>query len=137
MAGNARLPDVRTGTAKYKAVANMWALLEALYCTYQPPPPPSCVALAADFCRHCIVGTTSWHLLSLECHVDAMLRNSWPFGLAMFSGDVSECINCFHSLGTISIVRGGRGYFGGRGWMRNRGRNGPPFRGRLLCKDHA
>ena len=61
-------------------------------------PTPQCAVVAADFRRHCTDGTTSWYLLSLECNVDAMLKNMWPFGLAMFSGDVSESINRFLQL---------------------------------------
>ena len=34
------LLGIKRGTAEYKAVANMWALLEALYGTYQGPQRP-------------------------------------------------------------------------------------------------
>ena len=81
---------IRPSTAKYKAIANMWDLLQALYCTYQGPNPLNCFAVARDFRRHCTVGTASWYLLSLEQDVDTMLQNIKPFGLAMFSGDVSS-----------------------------------------------
>ena len=79
---------IRPGMAKYKAIANLWGSLQALYCTYQGPNPLKCAAVTKDFRRHCTVGTASWYQLSLEHDVDAMLLNIWPFGLAMFSGDI-------------------------------------------------
>ena len=78
-----------------KAVANMWDLLHALYCTYQGRNLLTCAAVAHDFRRHCTFGTASRYLVSLEHDVDAMLQNIWPFGLAMFCGDISESTNCF------------------------------------------
>ena len=57
----------------------MWDLLHALYCTYQGPNPLNCAAVAHDFGRHCIVGTTLWYLQSLEHDVDTMLQNIKPF----------------------------------------------------------
>ena len=91
----AKCLGIRPSTAKYKAIANMWDLLQALYCTYQGPDPLNCAAVARDFRRHCTAGTSSWYLLSLEQDVDTMLKNIKPFGLAMFSGDISESINRF------------------------------------------
>ena len=74
----------------------MWDLLQALYCTYQGPNNPlNCATVARDFRRHCIVATTSWYLLSLEHDVDTMLQNIQPFGLAMFSGDISKASTAF------------------------------------------
>ena len=35
----ARCLGIRPSTAKYKAIANMWDLLQALHCTYQGPNP--------------------------------------------------------------------------------------------------
>ena len=81
--------------AHYKAIANLGDLLRALYCAYQGPNPLKCAAVSEDFRRHGIVGTASWYLQSLEHEVDAMLRNIWPFGWAMFCGDISESINRF------------------------------------------
>ena len=49
--------------------------------------------MARDFWRHCNVATASWYLLSLGHDVDTMLQNIKAFGLAMFSGDISESIN--------------------------------------------
>ena len=69
----ARCLGIRPSTAKYKAMANLWDLLQALYCTYHGPNPLCCAAVAQDFRRHCTVGTTLWYLLSLEHDVDAML----------------------------------------------------------------
>ena len=92
----AKCLGIRPSTAKYKAIANMWDLLQALYCTYQGPNPLNCAAVARDFRRHCTVGTASWYLLSLEHDVDTMLQNIKPFGLAMFSGDILESINRNH-----------------------------------------
>ena len=91
----ARCLGITPSTAKYKAITNMWELLQAPYCTYQGPNPSNCAAVARDFRRHCIVRTTSWYLLSLEHDVDTMLQKIKPFGLAMFSGDISESINRF------------------------------------------
>ena len=91
----ARCLGIRPSTAKCKAIANMWDLLQAFYCTYQGPNPLNRAAVACDFRRHCSVGTASWYLLSLEHDVDTMLQNIKPFGLAMFSGDISESINRF------------------------------------------
>ena len=93
MADIARWLGIGPSTAKYKAIANMWDLLQALYCTYQGPNPLNCAAVARDFRRHCTVGTPSWYLLSLEQDVDTMWQNIKPFGVAMFSGDISESIN--------------------------------------------
>ena len=89
----------------------MWDLLQALYCTYQGPNPLNCADVARDFGRHCTVGTASWYLLSLEHDVDTMLRNIKPFGLGMFSGDISESINHFlkHGHNERSNQGGGGG----------------------------
>ena len=86
---------IRPGSARYKAVANMWDLMRALYCTYQGPNQLNYAAVAADFRRHRTLGTISWYLLSLAHDVDAMLHNIWSFGLAMFCGDIAESINRF------------------------------------------
>ena len=61
----AKCLGMRRSTAKYKANANMWDLLQALYCTYQGPNPSNCAVVARDFRRDCTVGTASWYLLSL------------------------------------------------------------------------
>jgi hypothetical protein len=42
----AKCLGIRPSTAKYKAIANMWDLLQALYCTYQGPNPLNCAAVA-------------------------------------------------------------------------------------------
>ena len=77
-----RCLGIRPSTAKYKAIANLWELLHAFYCTYRGPNPLNCADVAKDFRRHCTVGTASWCLLSLEHDVDAMLQNicrlGWP-----------------------------------------------------------
>ena len=83
----ARCLGIRPGPAKY--------LLQALYCTYQGPNPLNCAVVAQDFRPHSTLGTASWYLRSLEHDVDAMLQTIWPFGLAMFGGDISESINRF------------------------------------------
>ena len=62
----AKCLGIRPSTAKYKAIANMWDLLQALHCTYEGPNPLNCAAVARDFRRHCTAGTASWYLLSLE-----------------------------------------------------------------------
>ena len=112
----AKCLGIRPNTAKYKAIANMWDLLQPLYCTYQGPNPLNCAAVARDFRRHCTAGTTSWYLLSLEQDVDTMLHNIKPFGLAMFPGDVSASINRFlkHGHNEHSNREGG-GLSGGGG----------------------
>ena len=90
----ARCLGIRPITTKYKTIANLWDLLQALYGTYRNPN-PNRAAVAKDFSRHCAAGTPSWYLLSLENDVDAMLQNIWSFGLATFCGDISESINRF------------------------------------------
>ena len=80
----AKCLGIRPSTAKYKAIANMWDLLQALYCTYQGPNPLNCAAVARDFPRHCAVGTTSWYLLSLEHALDTMLQNIKPCSRVTF-----------------------------------------------------
>ena len=104
--------------AKYKAIANLWDLLQALYCTYQGPNPLNFAAVAKEFRRHCTVDTASWYLLSLEHDVDAMLQNIWPFGLAMFSGDNSESINRLLKYGHNEHSNRGVGAVRWRGWTR-------------------
>ena len=112
----ARGLGIRPSTAKYKAIANLWDLLQALYCTYEGPNPLNCAAVARDFRRHCTVGTASWYVLSLEHDVDTMLHNIKPFGLAMFSGDISESVNRFLKHGHNEHThRGGGGLSGGVG----------------------
>ena len=119
--------------AKYKAIVNMWDLLQALYCTYQGPNPLNCAAVARDFGRHYAVGTTSWYLLSLEHDADTMLQNIKPFGLAMFSGDISESINRFLKHGHNEHNNRGGGVVGWRGWTRCRVVSGRPSTGRPMC----
>ena len=111
----ARCLGIRPSMAKYKAITNMWDLPQALYCTYQGPNPLNCAAVARHFRRNCTVGTASWDLLSLEHDVGTMLHNIKPFGLAMFSGDISECINRFlkHGHNKRSNRGGGGGLSGG------------------------
>ena len=108
-------------TAKYKAIANMWDLLQALYCTYQGPDPLNCAAVARDFRRHCTVRKASWYLLSLDQDVDTMLQNIKPFGLAMFSGDIAESINRFLKHGHNEHSNRGRGGLSGGGGGRGVG----------------
>ena len=87
--------NIRPSKARYKVIAILWDLLQALYCTYQGTNPLNCAAVARDFRPHCTVGTASWYLLSLEHDVDAGLQNIKPFELAVFSGHISESINRF------------------------------------------
>ena len=105
----ARCLGIRPSTAKYKATANLWDMLQALYCTYQGRNLLNRAAVARDFRGHCTFGMTLWYLLSLEQHVDAMLQNIWPFGWAMFSAAISESINRFlkHSHNEQSNGGGG------------------------------
>ena len=128
---------IRTSTAKYKAIANMWDLLQALYCTYQGPNPLNCAAVARNFRRRCTVGTASWYLLRLQEDVDTMLHNIKPFGLAMFSGDILESIDRFLNMGTTSTATWGGGAVGWRGWTRCRVFSGRPSTGRPMCKHGA
>ena len=53
----ARRLGIRPSTAKYKAIATLWELLQPLLCTYQGPNPLNCAAVARDFQQHCTVGT--------------------------------------------------------------------------------
>ena len=118
----ARCLGIRPSSAKYKAITNLWDLLQALYCTYQGPNLLNCAAVAKDFRRHCTVGTASWYLLSLEHDVDAMLQNISPLGLAMFCGDISESINRF--------LKHGHNEHSNRV-------NGRPSTGRPVCKHNV
>ena len=112
----ARCLVIRPSSAKYKAIANLWDLLQSLYCRYQGPNPFNCATLAKDFRRHCTVGTASWYLLGLEHDVDAMLQKTWPFGLAMFCSDISGNLNRFLKHGhNEHSNRGGGGLSGGGG----------------------
>ena len=61
----ARCLCIRPSSAKYKAIAHLWDVLQALYCTYQGPNPVKCAVAAKDFHRQCTVGTASWYLLSI------------------------------------------------------------------------
>ena len=136
----ARCLGIRPGTAKYKAIANMWDLLQALYCTYQGPNPLKCATVARDFRRRCTVGTASWYLLSLEHDVDTMLQNIKPFRLAMFSGDISESMNRFlkHGHSERSNRAGGGGGCRVAGVeKRCRVVSGRPSTGRPMCKHSA
>ena len=45
----ARCLYIRPSTAKYKAIAYMWDLLQALYCTHQGPNLLNCAAVAVNF----------------------------------------------------------------------------------------
>ena len=67
----ARCLGIRPSTAKYKAIANLWVVLQALYCTYRARNPFNCAAVAKDFRGHSTVGTASWYLLSVVHDVDA------------------------------------------------------------------
>ena len=87
------------GPSKYKAVANIWDLLQSVYCTYQGPNMLNIAAVAEDFSRHGTLGTASWYLLRLQHYVAAMLQNIWPFGLPTFCGDISASINHFLEYG--------------------------------------
>ena len=134
----AKCLGIRPGTAKYKAIANMWDLLQVLYCTYQGPNPLNCAAVVRDFRRHCTAGTASWYLLSLEQDLDTMLHNIKPFGLAMFSGDISESINRFCETWSQRAQQpGGGGAVGWQGWTRCRVVNCRPSTGRPMCKRSA
>ena len=114
-----------------KSIANMWDLLQALYCTHQGPNPLNCAAVARDFRRGCTFVTASWYLLSLEHDIDTMLQNTKSFGMAMFSGvfRFSESINRFLKHGHSSLEGGP---VGRRGWTRCR-----PSTGRSMCKHSA
>ena len=135
----ARCLGIRPSTAKYKAIAKMSDLLQALYCTYQGPTPLNCGAMARDLRRHCTARTASWYLPSLEHAVNTMLQNIKPFGLAMFSGDISESINRFlkHSHNEHNNRGGGGGAVGWRGWTRCRVVSGRPSKWRPMCKHNA
>ena len=134
----ARCFGVGLSTAQYKAIANMWDVLQGLYCTYQGPNPMNCAAVARDFRRHCTVGLASWYLPSLEHDEDTMLQNIKQFWLAMFSGDISESINRFLKHGhNEHRNRGGGGAVGWRGWTRCRVVSGWPSTGRPMSKHTA
>ena len=91
----ARCLGFRPSSAKNKAIANLWDLLQDFCCTYHVPNPLNCAAPAKDFRCHRTFGTASWYLLSLEHDVDAMLHNIGPFGLARFCGAISQSIHRF------------------------------------------
>ena len=102
---------IRAGWDKYKAVAKVWDLWKALYCTYPSLEPLSCQVVAQDFRRHCTVSNASWYLVSLECDVDALLQKIPPFVLAMYYGDIPQSINHFskHAHNKHSNRGGGGG----------------------------
>ena len=56
----ARCLGIRAGWAKYKAVSNMWDLLQALYGTYQGPNLLNYAATAEDFCPHWSASLRRW-----------------------------------------------------------------------------
>ena len=130
----AKCLGLRPSTAKYKAITNMLDLLQALYCTHQGPNSLHCGSVARDFRRHCTAATAAWYLLSLEQDVDTMLQNIKPFGLAMFSADISESINRFRKHGHNEHSNRGGGAVGCRGWTRCRVVNCWPSKGRPTCK---
>ena len=134
----ARCLGITPSTAKYKAIANLWDLLQALCCCRRPANALICAAVARDLRRHCTAGTASWYAPSLEPDVDAMLQNIKPFGLATFLGDISESINRFlkHAHNEHSN-RGGGGPFVWRGWTRCPVVSGRPSTGRHVCKHIA
>ena len=55
----ARCLGIRLSTAKYKAIANLWHLLQALYGTYLGPNPLNCANVETIFWRHSTAGTAS------------------------------------------------------------------------------
>ena len=76
-----------------EAVRDMGALLRALYVTYQGPHAPPCASVAKAF-REAICPTSgSQYLLFLEQDCEQVLRDIYPYGMAMFSGDVVEGLN--------------------------------------------
>ena len=68
----ARCLGIGPSRAKYKAITNMWDLLQGLYYTYQGPNLLKCAGVAKDFRRYCTIRMASWYLLSLEQNVNAM-----------------------------------------------------------------
>ena len=131
-----RTASIRPSSAKYKAIANMWDVLQALYCTCYGPNLLNFAAAARHFRRHCTIGTASRYLVSLEHDVHAMLHNIWPFGLAMVCGDISESINRFLKYGHNKDSNGGGGGLGG-GVDEVSGRNGRPSTGRAVCRHNV
>ena len=79
----------------YKAVVDMAKLMRDLYHTYQVGPRPQCRAIAAALHEHCAPRFACQYLLFLEEDADRLLEDIWPFGMAMFSGDIVESLNRF------------------------------------------
>ena len=48
----ARCLGIRLGSAKYKAIAQIWDLVQALYCTYESPKPLNCRAVKHGHNEH-------------------------------------------------------------------------------------
>ena len=77
-----------------EAIGDMGALLRTLYVTYQSPlKAPPCAKVAKAF-REAICPTSgSQYLLFLEQDCEQLLEDIYPYGMAMFSGDVVEGFN--------------------------------------------
>ena len=133
----ARCLGIRPSTAKYKAIVNPWDLLQALYCTYQVPNPLNGAARGKGFPAALYWGTASWYPLSLEHDVDAMLQKIKPFGLAMFSGDISKSTNRYLKHDHNEHSNRGGGGVGWRGLTSCEVVSGRPSTGRPVCKHSA
>ena len=100
-----------------EAIRDMGALLRALYVTYQGPHAPPCASVATAF-REAICPTSgSQYLLFLEHDCEQLLEDIYPYGMAMFSGDVVEGFNRLlkQAFNDHSNRGGGRSVKGYRG----------------------
>ena len=125
----ARCLSIRPRTAKYKAIAKLWDLLQALYCTYQDHNPLNCAAVASDF--H---GTVLWlqhhgiYSASSMTKIPCCRRISH---LGWLSSQVT-----FRKASTAFCNPGGGAVWWG-GWTRCPVVSGRPSIGRPMCKHSA
>ena len=84
---------LRPCKATRQAVLGMRALLSALYVSFQDPTPPQCAPVAQAYRRAICPNSKGHYLLFLEEDCQHVLADIYPYGMAMFSGDVVESLN--------------------------------------------
>ena len=85
------------GNKARRAVLDVRKMVSELYVTYQPHRPQSdyCKRVIRNFRKHVVRrrGGGGHYLLILEYDADRILANIFPYGLAMFCGDIVESLN--------------------------------------------
>ena len=84
---------LRPCKATRQAVLGMRALLSALYVSFQDPYPPQCAPVARAYRKAICPDSKGHYLLFLEEDCQHVLADIYPYGMAMFSGDVVESLN--------------------------------------------